>query len=987
MKRHRCLHEAMAFGAIGLLVVTSACSSRSTIVAPRSDHAVETIQRIDVTSPAPSIEVGSIVELHAAAYCRHDMEVEEAELEWIALTQDLVDVDQEGVVTALRSGTAVVRVTSGAVRGEIVIPINPFGRVVGPSGGVIDYRDGRLTIVVDAAALSEPTRLSVEEVYGLLPPSGPGASTLVAGTAYRFEPEGIAFAKPIELRFRYDASALSAAVDEDRLRVHRLTDDAWSPLAASVVDAGSGTVSAWTEGFSVYALLDYRPEAATVVVTPSAPVLMVGEHLQMQSAILDASGTEVVAPDVAWSSTSPTVASVSESGEVVALAPGWATIAAVVGETRGEVTVAVYVPLTSMALDPTETWISVGEAITLEASLRGSSGGLIHQLVTWQSDDDALASVSEEGTVRGLAIGETTIRAASGGLSAEATVHVTAVPASLAISPSSGYYPVGEPVQFVADIADASGAPIDRPATWSASDPSVLVGAGLVLVARPSTVLLTARLGALSATAVLIFVAEEDMPGSIVLDPPDVSLRMDDTIRVVATVRDPLGNPLPNAVVKWTSGNPAVITVDQAGLVKGVGQGVTFLIARSGGAVAIAEAVVVPKGQKGPPNTVEIWPQSIALDPGGSMAIKATVYDADGNSLVDPLIVWGSSDPSVVVVAPTGILTAVADGTATVTASHGALVGSVTVMVAPNIGGGSGGGEEGVGNNLSWPVIFADGHGMTGLPVTVDAGLRPTAAEGITVTGLPFFAPGNVADYNQGGTDYFMQKGANTWQAEWLDGSAALQSAEVKWGDNLTHHTFSTHGMIRVETSLSAIAATEMTGYTMTHLYGRGPTEMQGTDGSTAAYTPALYTVTARLRIEKLDNETMEPVYLAFDGSVADGLQSEGPGSYGAEVNVGGKVVYGFNLRVKDLGIPTGIDKYGWWRLTFSLDESASVGGASVPRGLSLDRLGGAESETEEELTYTPTLDTAGQRSVLEIWIASASGGGGGGGSHEGEEQ
>jgi len=975
----------MAFGALGLLVVASACSSESTIVAPRSDHAVEAIQRIEVTSPAPSIEVSSTVELHAAAYCRHDMEVEDAELEWSTVTQDLVAVDEGGAVTALRSGTAVVRVTSGGVQGEIVIPVTPFARVVGPGGGEVSYRDGRLTIVVDAAALAEPTNLSVEEVYERLPQSGPGSSTLVPGTAYRFEPEAVAFAKPVELRFRYDASGLPSGVDASRLRVHRLNGDTWAPLATSGVDVGAGTVSGWTESFSIYALLDYRPDAATVVITPSDPVLMVGEHLQLESAILDGSGAEVVAPEVAWSSTSPTVATVSAMGEVVALAPGWATIAAVVGETRGEVTLAVYVPLESMTVNPAEAWVSVGETVALDASLQQQSGGSVHQIVTWTSGDVGVASVSREGTVEGLAIGTTTIRAESGGRSAEVTVHVTATPASLAISPPAGYYAVGAPVQFFAQIADAGGNPIDRPVTWSASDPSVLTGAGLVQVSRPTTLLLTARLGVLSTTAVLIFVAEDDMPASIALDPADVSIRMDDTLTVIATVHDHLGNPLPGALVKWTSGNPAVITVDQTGLVKGVGQGSTLLIARSGGAVAIAEAVVVPKGQKGPPNSVEIWPQSVALEPGGSAAIKATVYDANGNSLVDPVIVWSSSDAGIVLVSPTGILTGVADGTATVSASHDALVGSVTVTVGSHIGGGSGGGEEGVGNNLSWPVIFADGYGMTGLPVMTDAGLRPTAAEGIAVTGLPFFAAGNVADYAQGGVDYYMQKGDNTWQAEWLDGSGEMQSAQVSWGDNLTHHTFSTHGMIRVETSLSAVDAPEMTGYAMTHLYGQGPTEMQGTDGSTAAYTPMLYTVTARLRIEKLDNETMEPVYLAFDGTVADGLQSEGPGSYGAEVNVGGKVVYGYNLRVKDLGIPTGVEKYGWWRLTFSLDESASIDGASVPRGLSLDRIGNAESETEEELLYTPVLDTVGQRSVLEIWIASASGGGGG--SHEGGEQ
>lgn len=286
--------------------------------------------------------------------------------------------------------------------------------------------------------------------------------------------------------------------------------------------------------------------------------------------------------------------------------------------------------------------------------------------------------------------------------------------------------------------------------------------------------------------------------------------------------------------------------------------------------------------------------------------------------------------------------------------------------------------EEGLGNNLSWPVVFTEGYGMTGLPVTTDPGIRPTVEEGIEVTELPFFAPTNAADYFAEGGEYYMQKGINTWRAEWADGSAETQSAEVKWGDNLTHHTFSTHAMIRVETSLALIDGPDMAGFNMTSLYGSRSTEMQGTDGTVASFVPALFTVNARLKIEKLDGDTFEPLFTAFDGTVAEGMLTEGPGSYGAEVNVSGRIVYGFNFRVRDMAVPAGVEKYGWWRFTFSLDDEVSLDAGNVSRGVSLDRCGNAV-DGDEELTYTPVLDTSAQSSTLDIWIASASGGGGGG--------
>src|SRR5690606_27358377 len=57
-------------------------------------------------------------------------------------------------------------------------------------------------------------------------------------------------------------------------------------------------------------------------------------------------------------------------------------------------------------------------------------------------------------------------------------------------------------------------------------------------------------------------------------------------------------------------------------------------------------------------------------------------------------------------------------------------------------GGGRGGGhEEGPGNNLSVPLVLAEGHGLTGLPSGVDCGLRPRPGE--TNPSLPYLDESN----------------------------------------------------------------------------------------------------------------------------------------------------------------------------------------------------------------------------------------------------
>lgn len=71
-------------------------------------------------------------------------------------------------------------------------------------------------------------------------------------------------------------------------------------------------------------------------------------------------------------------------------------------------------------------------------------------------------------------------------------------------------------------------------------------------------------------------------PGTLVLTPPTRSLgALGDTLRLVATVHDQHGQPLPDASIVWTSLTPSVATVD-GGRVTGVGNGTAEIVARAG---------------------------------------------------------------------------------------------------------------------------------------------------------------------------------------------------------------------------------------------------------------------------------------------------------------------------------------------------------------------------------------------------------------------
>ena len=96
--------------------------------------------------------------------------------------------------------------------------------------------------------------------------------------------------------------------------------------------------------------------------------------------------------------------------------------------------------------------------------------------------------------------------------------------------------------------------------------------------------------------------------------------------------------------------------------------------------VACSDDPIVPPPPE--PASIEIVTDSIGLYPGEVFAVEATVTDSSGQLLTDAVLIWTSSDEDVVSVDSSGILTAVGQGLAEVTASAGAhLYASALVRV------------------------------------------------------------------------------------------------------------------------------------------------------------------------------------------------------------------------------------------------------------------------------------------------------------------
>ncbi len=330
---------------------------------------------------------------------------------------------------------------------------------------------------------------------------------------------------------------------------------------------------------------------------------------------------------------------------------------------------------------------------------------------------------------------------------------------------------------------------------------------------------------------------------------------------------------------------------------------------------------------------------------------------------------------------------------------------SAEVGAAPLNPGGKPGGEEAsaFGGNLAVPVVFAEGYGIGGLPVTDIAGVRLFANTGFrTPPGnppAPFWSSEFAELYIAGGTTYFMQRTSSAWQAEWRNGAETPQQVTVDWSDNITGHVWTTRSVIHIEHVLYQAPVDEggsptdlMTAYAMKNLFGDRYAARYGADGTTYQTNyRTVFTPNARLTIEKLTGPGGErdPAFNGgepvVDRAIYEGFGAEGPGWYRAEVNGAGKLVYGYNFMLRQLAVDDA-QKMGWWRITFSIDpvatySIAAVEGAEpatfvVPANTMLSAIDPTDTGTDKK--FIPVL--SGNASILEIQIKEGTGGGSGGG-------
>ena len=341
-------------------------------------------------------------------------------------------------------------------------------------------------------------------------------------------------------------------------------------------------------------------------------------------------------------------------------------------------------PVAQVELQAPASTLEVGGWATFVATPRTADGTAIPDVaVSWSSTDTTVATVSAQGRVTARGVGSASIRAAAGGRTGEVAITVVPEAVSLVLLAPSAPGPlfVGDVRPFTAEARAADGRVLERPVTWSSSNPAVATVASDGRVTGVSIGVTTIRAAVDGRIAEAVQVVTLASVASVAITTGDsVALYIGQSVTMVAEARSADGRLLTGRNVGWRSSDATVAVVDPAGRVTAVTAGTAEVIASVEGVEAHVAVRVQPNVVR-----VDVQPGFAAMQVGEVEQFSALALTADGHALNLP-IAWNSSDTSVVVVIGVGRVHARAPGRAWVSATVEGVTGRVEVEVQPDAG-------------------------------------------------------------------------------------------------------------------------------------------------------------------------------------------------------------------------------------------------------------------------------------------------------------
>lgn len=299
------------------------------------------VASIEISPTSAELEVGEEQQFSATPQASDGTSLPDRSISWSAGDPSIVDVSSDGIATGLAPGATVVRATAGGATGS--------------------------------------AEVNVEAV--------PIATVSISPDSVRIE-----IGKEVQLE------ATPRDEDGNDLTNREVSWMSSEPSVASVDQngrvtgqaVGGATITATSEGVSGDGKVNVVPiPVESVEISPDSAIISVEEELTLTATMRDRDGNELSDRDVTWSSSNPSIASVSQEGVVTGVGIGTTTISAVSEGKEGQAEIRV-APSTGILL----TLVSEEPTNEFAVGIDGGSFGSEPRVVSVSASDTTSATAA-----------------------------------------------------------------------------------------------------------------------------------------------------------------------------------------------------------------------------------------------------------------------------------------------------------------------------------------------------------------------------------------------------------------------------------------------------------------------------------------------------------------------------------------------------------------------------------------------------------------
>ena len=430
------------------------------------------------------------------------------------------------------------------------------------------------------------------------------------------------------------------------------------------------------------------PHLLSLTVSPNPFQVALGSTGQAKATGTFSDGTERdLTSSVSWTVEGANIASISSTGVIRPNSTGAGFLRAVYEtvSTKAPLTITA-APLVSLAINPSSPNLPLGLGVQLKAigQYADSSTGDVTSQVNWSSGSTTIATVGPSGQAVSRSLGVTTISASMGNVQASAALSVTAAAlTAIAVTGGSQSLAIGQKTQMHAlgSFTDGSRQDLTASAQWTSSNPKVVAvnNAGLAVASSQGSATIAASVQSLSAASPLSVTSAGLTAIAVSSDSPSVPVGRTTQMHAIGSYTDGSQQDL-TASAQWTSSNPKVVAVNNAGLAVASSQG-SATIAASMQSLSAASPLSVTSAAL---VSLSVTPSSSVILLGSTLQLLVTGTYTDGSTAdLTANSTWNSSDLQTVSVDSHGMVYAFDVGNAQATASYQNQQASAGVTVQP----------------------------------------------------------------------------------------------------------------------------------------------------------------------------------------------------------------------------------------------------------------------------------------------------------------